>query len=480
MNPTCAGEAGDVEAIAPTVRDLRPFGGAAVVAEVLTGADRDAVDEPGRERPELAAHGRRGRLVEQREPLLDVAGLDERSSFAHQRQRVRVAIAEAVTELESAVELRDCPGQVTFDEERSDSAHQHQDTVLGGLRLSLEQALGVGEPPVGDGEEPSTHVVVRKLEGEPGRAQPIPARREPAVRTLAEADRLVRTTAPPRRLREELEVGRRQIARVVLVYASYASRQASALRGAAGGLDYVHELGHRHLSSRRGGRPNCSTFRRRFRVRDDPWMPLQNRVTPLSELVADPARGLVYGNRGCLHDDAGRIRRRYNGRRWIACRLEFRGWQRSPLLQPGRFTELFFLDEATAFAAGHRPCALCRREDYVRFGEIWRGAHPGQSRRRRDRRAASRRARRARHARATSHEAALDELPDGTFVVHDGAPQLVLGVACWPGPGRLRVARAATEPTRDGDHAAVGRRSAAEGWEERLVPLFHPSALSGS
>src|SRR6266436_7769242 len=104
-------------------------------------------------------------------------------------------------------------------------------------------------------------------------------------------------------------------------------------------------------------------------------MPLQNRVTPLSELVADSARGLVYGNRGCLHDETGRIRRRYNGKRWIACRLEFRGWHREPLLQPGRFTELFFLDEATAFAAGHRPCALCRREDYDRFVAIQRTVH---------------------------------------------------------------------------------------------------------
>src|SRR5206468_6197139 len=107
-------------------------------------------------------------------------------------------------------------------------------------------------------------------------------------------------------------------------------------------------------------------------------MPLQNRVTPMAELVADPARGLVYGNRGCLHDDAGRIRRRYNGKRWIACRLQFRGWHREPLLQPGRFTELFFLDEATAFAAGHRPCALCRREDFNRLTAIWGELHPGQ------------------------------------------------------------------------------------------------------
>ena len=99
-------------------------------------------------------------------------------------------------------------------------------------------------------------------------------------------------------------------------------------------------------------------------------MPLRNRVTPLGELIADPARGLVYGNRGCLHDDRGEIRRRFATRRWISCRLEFKGWHRTTLMQPGKFTELFFLDEATALAAGHRPCALCRREDYHRFLDL--------------------------------------------------------------------------------------------------------------
>ena len=102
-------------------------------------------------------------------------------------------------------------------------------------------------------------------------------------------------------------------------------------------------------------------------------------MTPLGELVAEPGRGLVYGNRGCLHDAHGTIRRRFAGRRWIACRLAFRGWHRSPLLQPGRFTELFFLDEATAFAAGHRPCALCRREDYNVFVARWGELHPRQN-----------------------------------------------------------------------------------------------------
>src|SRR6266498_2021604 len=92
-------------------------------------------------------------------------------------------------------------------------------------------------------------------------------------------------------------------------------------------------------------------------------MALQNRVTPLGELVADPARGLVYGNRGCLHDETGRIRRRYDGKRWTACRLQFRGWHR---------------EEATALAAGHRPCALCRREDYVKLVAVWRELHEAQ------------------------------------------------------------------------------------------------------
>ena len=99
-------------------------------------------------------------------------------------------------------------------------------------------------------------------------------------------------------------------------------------------------------------------------------MPLQNRVTPLGDLIADPARGLVYGNRGCLHDGRGNIVRRFQVKRWIACRLEFKGRRRVDKLQPGRYTELFFLDEATAFAAGHRPCAECRREDYNRFMQI--------------------------------------------------------------------------------------------------------------
>ncbi|MCC6381801.1 MAG: hypothetical protein IT304_04790 [Dehalococcoidia bacterium] len=101
-------------------------------------------------------------------------------------------------------------------------------------------------------------------------------------------------------------------------------------------------------------------------------MALQNRVTPLGEIVATPERGTLMGNRGgCFHDSARRLgRRRWTSARWIACLLQYRGWHRE-VMTPGRYTELFFLDEATAFAAGHRPCALCRRPDFRRFLVAW-------------------------------------------------------------------------------------------------------------
>jgi len=210
-------------------------------------------------------------------------------------------------------------------------------------------------------------------------------------------------------------------------------------------------------------------------------MPLQNRVTPLSELVADPARGLVYGNRGCLHDGTGRIRRRYSSKRWIACRLEFRGWQRRPLLQPGRFTELFFLDEATALAAGHRACALCRRDDYTRLVAIWEDLHPGQVGA--DAMDAQLHAERVAPGtrRQLHREASLCELPDGAFVLEEGAPHVVLGTQLlkWTPSGyterrqrrKRRQALLITPPSL----VAVLRA----GWQP-LVPLLHPSAAQGT
>ena len=101
-------------------------------------------------------------------------------------------------------------------------------------------------------------------------------------------------------------------------------------------------------------------------------MTLQNRVTPFGEIVADPARGTLMGNRGCLHDDHRQLmNRRWTMRAWVTCWLSFRGRHRQ-VMKPGRYTELFFLDEPTALAAGHRPCGECRREHFKQFLDAWR------------------------------------------------------------------------------------------------------------
>lgn len=92
-------------------------------------------------------------------------------------------------------------------------------------------------------------------------------------------------------------------------------------------------------------------------------MPLQNRVTPAGEIIATPARGTLMGNRGILHDDNRQIVRSSRNAMWLICRLEFKGRRRA-LMSPGTYTELFFLDEAVALAAGHRPCGECRRTQY--------------------------------------------------------------------------------------------------------------------
>lgn len=208
-------------------------------------------------------------------------------------------------------------------------------------------------------------------------------------------------------------------------------------------------------------------------------MPLQNRVTPLGELIADPARSLVYGNRGCLHDENGRIRRRFNGKRWIACRLEFKGRRRAPLLQPGRYTELFFLDEATALAAGQRPCAECRREDYDRLVAAWAELHPGQigadaidAQLHAERIDPETRAARLRRER-------LDDLPDGAFVLEHESPWLALGAELL----RWTPAGYAERRPRPGGEAVVITPPSlvallARGWDP-VVPFLHPTARGG-
>ena len=153
-------------------------------------------------------------------------------------------------------------------------------------------------------------------------------------------------------------------------------------------------------------------------------MPRQNRVTPFSTIEAVSARGTLMGNRGILHDERGRLgAARWRHPHWVTCLLEFKGRWR-PVMQPHAYTELFFLDEATAFAAGHRPCGECRRPDYLRFLDAWAEATGAPDRAKL--RAVgideimheSRQVRRPGPARRDQRtwRAPLADLPDGTFV----------------------------------------------------------------
>jgi len=192
-------------------------------------------------------------------------------------------------------------------------------------------------------------------------------------------------------------------------------------------------------------------------------MPLRNRVTPLGELIETPERGLVFGNRGRLHDDERRIRRHHDGRRWIACRLEFRGRRREPM-PPRRYTGLFFVDEATALAAGHRPCAECRNADYRSFLALTGASGADEL----DRRLHAERF-------APKPEGHVASLPDGAFVLVGEEPWLVVGseLRRWTPAGyaerRAAVGRATlvTPPT--------SLRVLDSGWSGS-VPLLHPSS----
>ncbi len=181
-------------------------------------------------------------------------------------------------------------------------------------------------------------------------------------------------------------------------------------------------------------------------------MPRQNRVTPFGKIIATPARGTLMGNRGLLHDGHGRIRRDWRLKRWIHCVLEFKGRHRQ-VMTPGRYTELFFLDEATALSAGHRPCAECLRTRYNEFRAAWSAGNP---RALESRRVSAELIDNVLHADridagGSKHtfSAELDSLPDGVFVSLADAldqPFLIQGqsLLAWsPGGYRDRLPRPA-------------------------------------
>jgi hypothetical protein len=204
--------------------------------------------------------------------------------------------------------------------------------------------------------------------------------------------------------------------------------------------------------------------------------PLQNRVTPAGEIVSNPARGTLIGNRGCLHrPDRTLGVSRWRSKMWICCVLQWRDVRRD-VMPPGRWTALFFLDEATALAAGHRPCGYCRRAAYASFTEAWRRAdglaerpHAGEM----DARLHSERID-SRTRRQLTRPALAGELPSGAMIRHDGTCGLLAGGRFLPwsfggylAPAELPPATQVELLTPPATVAAI-----AAGYR----PLLHPSA----
>lgn len=205
-------------------------------------------------------------------------------------------------------------------------------------------------------------------------------------------------------------------------------------------------------------------------------MPLQNRVSPFGDIIAVAARGTVMGNRGILHDDAKQLgQRRWQHRTWIICQLDFRGRHRA-VMAPHRYTELFFLDDAVAIAAGHRPCFECRRNDFLAWQDAWRRARGSAA------------APRAAEMDAVLHrdridpktrrprrwQASLSDLPDGTFVKRGADAWLVLGdrLLCWQPEGyTASIVRPAAEAA-----IVLTPRASVAALAAGFLPRFHPDA----
>ena len=153
-------------------------------------------------------------------------------------------------------------------------------------------------------------------------------------------------------------------------------------------------------------------------------MPLPNRVDPFGDLIVTPARGTLLGNRGGRFHGPGRelTRRRWASKQWICCALEFKDRHRA--VWGDGYTELFFLDEVTGFAAGHRPCFECRRKEAERFASLFSGKAQRASAPAMDERL---HAERLNGKEKRTHRRPLDELPDGAMVVRDGEPYAVRG-----------------------------------------------------
>lgn len=211
-----------------------------------------------------------------------------------------------------------------------------------------------------------------------------------------------------------------------------------------------------------------------------PSSPGQNRVAPTGEILAIEQRGLFLGNRGSIHREPGVIARPWQVRRWITCRLEHKGWV-APMWAPGRWTALFFWDEAVALAAGHRPCALCRRPDFDRWCDAWAAAFgtrdpvdPMDHRLHDDRVTPGWRRGSDGRGWQRRHERPWDEVPTGAFVELDHGPALVVGerVVPWSPSG---YGPAGARPGR-GTATLLTPACTVEVLRHGYAPVLHPTA----
>jgi hypothetical protein len=205
--------------------------------------------------------------------------------------------------------------------------------------------------------------------------------------------------------------------------------------------------------------------------------PLQNRVLPTGEIVSDPARGLLMGNRGCIHrPDRTLGPARWRTKMWISCVLVWRDVRRD-VMPPGRWTALFFLDEATAMAAGHRPCGYCRRDDYLAYAGAWQQAAGLAQRLRAGEMDAVLHAERvdSRTRRQQTRPARVGGLPDGAMVRHEGVIGLLTAgrVLPWSFAGYL------DDPIPVGPDTTVELLtppSSVAAMTAGYRPMLHPSA----
>jgi hypothetical protein len=204
-------------------------------------------------------------------------------------------------------------------------------------------------------------------------------------------------------------------------------------------------------------------------------MPLQNRVTPSGDIIATPHRGMFTGNRGIIHDPATKtLTRRWANKAWLICVCEFRGRRRK--VMAGRsWTELFFLDEATALAAGHRPCFFCRGIDANRFRAAWEAGNGVANVLASEIDALLHRERlEGRAKRLHALPVPVDQLPDGAMVSQGNESFLIVRGRAWSwSPAGYRHAR-----DRLQDATLLTPPSTLRALLAGYRPVLHPSAMA--